>query len=231
VIPSSQIGPLFARADPRNWAQPGSDVFRRSQPGVWARDGWHGGVPWRSADRGQIYEIALAQINDSIAFEIHNILDISGFQNDLAARPGGEIGGARRLTLKYEYALQQNLGSKLGFIWETEGIDIDNGSYRADATRLGDGDEWRVSITVEKRLRYTAPRTIPAEMGAALNVMAPAFLSMFMHELVYGVLRDLDGGAAAAPQVSAPPSGQRQKRRDGRREQHDKKGRGGDGHD
>jgi hypothetical protein len=62
-------------------------------------------------------------------------------------------------------------------------------------------DRWRVSISVEKRLRYTSPQTVPVEINAALNVMAPAFLSLFMHELVYGVLKDMDGGAppAAAP--------------------------------
>jgi hypothetical protein len=204
VIPSSEVGLLFERADPRNWARPGSDFFKRSETGVWTRDGWQGGRPWPRPDRGQIYEIALAQINPSIAFEIHNILDISGFRNDLAGRKIEEIrdrsGKAASLTLKYEYSLCQNLGSKLGFIWESEGIDIDNGQYQAVATPDG-ADRWRVSISVEKRLRYTSPQTVPVEINAALNVMAPAFLSLFMHELVYGVLKDMDGGAppAAAP--------------------------------
>src|SRR6185369_7770309 len=73
IVPSARIAVLFDRADPRNWAQPGGDFFKRSESGVWTRNGWQGGRPWARADRGQIYEIALAQINDSIAFEIHNI--------------------------------------------------------------------------------------------------------------------------------------------------------------
>ena len=201
VIPFSQLGTLFSRADPRNWAQPDSEVFRRSEPGVWTRDGWQGGRPWPKPDRGQLYEIALAQINPSIAFEIHNILDISGFRNDLAGPDGAAASAAGELRLQYEYALQQNLGSKLGFIWEPEGIDIDNGWYEAIARPEG-GDRWRVSISVEKRLRYTSTQTIPVEISASLNVMAPAFLSLFMHELVYGVLKDLDGGDV--PAVARP---------------------------
>jgi len=194
LVPSAQLAALFDRADPRNWARDASDFFKRSEPGLWTRGGWQGGRPWAHADHGQIYEVALAQLNERIAFEIHNILDISGFQNDLAGRqvePSDD-----RLRVRYAYALQQNLGSKLGFIWEAEGIDIDNGHYQAEAVRAG-RDLWRVTISVDKHLRYALPQAAPAEIGPLLNVMAPAFLSLFMHEQVYGTLNDLDARSRA----------------------------------
>jgi len=203
LVPSAHLPELFRRADPRNWASDASDFFKRSEPGIWTHSGWHGPRPWQHADHGQIYEVALAQLNERIAFEIHNILDITEFRNDLAGRQVQRADD--RLEVGYAYALQQNLGSKLGFIWEPEGIDIDNGRYRAEAVRAGGngGDLWRVVISVDKRLRYTVPQAAPIEIGALLNVMAPAFLSLFMHEQVYGTLKDFDslhaGAALTAP--------------------------------
>jgi hypothetical protein len=206
LVPSSHLPELFRRADPRNWASDASDFFKRSEPGIWARGGWHGPRAWQEADRGQIYEVALAQLNERIAFEIHNILDITDFRNDLAGRQVQRADD--RLEVGYAYALQQNLASKLGFIWEPEGIDIDNGRYRAEAVRVGANgggsggvgreDRWRVTISVDKRLRYAVPQAAPAEIGPLLNVMAPAFLSLFMHEQVYSTLRDLNGAQGGA---------------------------------
>jgi hypothetical protein len=194
-LSTAEVEALFARADPRNWSRYSSALFKRSDPGLWTAGGWQE-RPWEREDGGEIYELVVSPINETFAIEIHNVLTISAFHDDLSARARAArpIADARSLTLMFEYALQQNLGTKLGFVWEPEGIDIDNGFYRADARRLGVEERWRVSISVEKRLRYTIPQTAPQEIGAVLNVMSPAFLSLFMHEYVYGAVRDLDRG-------------------------------------
>jgi hypothetical protein len=178
---------LLDSADPRNWARqqasdPRDRFFLRSDPGEWKQGQWtdvNDEEKWDTQGGGQIYELTHWQWNENIAAEVHNILNISDWTRTDS-------------SISYSYSLQRTVGSKLLIAWEPGGLDVDNGFYSAKGTPL-DGDRYSVTISVEKRVRYTTPRNNPAEWGTFFNLMAPALVSMLIRNLVYENLDRLTG--------------------------------------
>ena len=186
-LDDQQLQQLLHFADPRNWARPGNEFFLNSAPGLWRAGQWKDDDDpdrWTREKGGQIYEHTNWQWNTTSAADVHNILNISQF-----------VGSPH--SLRYDYSLQHTIGSNLTGIWEPGGLDVDNGHYSAVGTRKN--GRWLVTIDVEKRVRYTAPRVGPAEFGMFFNLMGPALVGMLIRKLVYGSLDELGVTAGQAP--------------------------------
>ncbi len=83
----------------------------------------------------------------------------------------------RETILDYTYSLSSSNWSKSIVIWDQGGLDVDQGSYTATLK----GTELEVEAT--KSVRFVAPRNGPYEIGLALNLMAPATISMLLSRL------------------------------------------------
>ena len=210
VMPTEFLAPFFRRAEPQNWSS-ASEFFLRSNPVREEKEDWVKiDAPWLASGEGGnkdglLYEIATAQINELVGSESHNILSISNFVNEFnRASTSAKVG--EKLVFQYDYALEEALGSKLGVLWEPEGLDVDGGRYSATATRQK-GDEWLVDVAVSKSLRYTLPENSPSELSSVLNTLAPALLTMFMKDLSLDTLNYVAALGASPPARTAPQAG------------------------
>ncbi len=159
---------LLANADPRNWKRAAADFFVASDPGVY-EDGRWTARPWTRAG-GLLREVVHWNWNGQNAVAFDNILRIDGLK-------------VTETSIDYRYSLFTCLQSRLLVVWDSGGLDVDDGRYHA-AYRGG-----VLEIEASKRVRFTAPANGPFEIALALNLMAPATLSMLMQNLV-SVSRD-----------------------------------------
>ncbi|MEO8211680.1 MAG: hypothetical protein ABI560_00720 [Myxococcales bacterium] len=177
---------LAAAADPRAWATPPNDcfaeVFRVEPDGdsyTSLPDGRPFGTPWN----GLFYERAQLAW-DELAFSVfENILQIS-FSTDLQ-RSGSKDDPA----IEMNFRLWECLDSRLGPLQRLGGLDVDEGYYRAWATR-GKGRVATTTIDTVKAVRYTNPSSgsnvmLPGPPGAwqFINYTAPAVLGYWMDDL------------------------------------------------
>ncbi len=158
---------LMVSADPRNWKTAASDFFAASDPGTY-QDGRWTPAPWPAgAQGGLLREMVHWNWNGSDEVAVDNILNIEA----LTIEP---------TSISYRYSLYTCLQSRLLVVWDSGGLDIDDGYYQANYD-LGSGV---LNIEASKRVRFTAPANGPFEIALALNLMAPATISMLMQKLV-----------------------------------------------
>ncbi|MEP6652162.1 MAG: hypothetical protein ABJA82_02325 [Myxococcales bacterium] len=177
---------LAASADPRAWATPSNDFFAEVFRVVPEGDSYSSlpdprpfGTPWK----GLFYERAQLAW-DELAFSVfENILQIS-FSTDLQ-RSGSEGDPA----IEMNFRLWECLDSRLGPLQRLGGLDVDEGYYRAWATR-GKGRVATTTIDTVKAVRYTNPSSgsnvmLPGPPGAwqFINYTAPAVLGYWMDDL------------------------------------------------
>jgi hypothetical protein len=202
-MPGTWAAELAANAHPLRWSTAVPDFFLKSSPAKRDEVGWYETTGWDSNEGGYLYEVTHWDWNESMSAEVHNILEITN-----VSTAGG---------ISYDYSLRECLRSNMGVTWEQGGLDVDEGFYRL---RISEPSAYRpgtktalkpeqiawnqgdvvVTISSEKSVRYTPPNVSPAEIGAILNLMAPATVSMLMRRLVL----DSVDPPASAPIASAP---------------------------
>ncbi len=155
---------LLSNADPRHWKHAAPDFFLASDSGVYDKGTWTP-RPWTSKDGGHLRETVHCNWNAENEVAVDNILRISNFRAD-----------AR--SISYDYSLYICLRSRMLVVWDSGGLDVDDGHYAATY------DGRRLSIKATKRVRFTAPPKGPFEIALALNLMAPATVSMLLQNLV-----------------------------------------------
>ncbi len=169
---AAEVSPVDAKrllfnADPRNWKTAAKDFFSASDPGVY-QDGVWTPKPWRAnAGGGMLRETVHWNWNGSEQVSVDNILNIDGLKID-------------NNSIAYRYSLSTCLQSRLLVVWDSGGLDIDDGEYEAHYNRTT-----RIfRIEASKRVRFTAPSDGSFEIALALNLMAPATISMLLQKLV-----------------------------------------------
>jgi hypothetical protein len=155
---------LLSNADPRNWKRAAPDFFLASDPGVYERGSWTP-QPWQRKDGGHLRETVHWNWNADNTVAVDNILSITNFKAD-----------AR--SISYDYSLYICLRSRMLVVWDSGGLDVDDGHYKATYHR------GTLRIKATKRVRFTAPPNGPFEIALALNLMAPATVSMLLQNLV-----------------------------------------------
>jgi len=166
-VSSDQARRLLSNADPRNWKTAAPDFFTASDPGIyedgkWTLKSWPSG-----AKSGLLRETVHWNWNGGDQVAVDNILNIEGLT----------IG---ETSIAYSYSLFTCLQSRLLVVWDSGGLDIDDGKYAAEY----DPSSGILQIEASKRVRFTAPANGPFEIALALNLMAPATISMLMQQLV-----------------------------------------------
>jgi hypothetical protein len=157
---------LLSNADPRNWKQAAPDFFLLSDPGVY-QDGKWTPRPWDRPDGGLLREQVHWNWNGVNPVAFDNILSIDGLEKS-------------EWSISYDYALYTSLQSRLLVVWDGGGLDVDEGYYAASY----DPESQTLNMTASKCVRFTAPGNGPFEIALALNLMAPATISMLMQKLV-----------------------------------------------
>lgn len=162
---------LLLNADPRNWKMAAPDFFTASDPGVYEKGTW---TPkdWPGETGGLLREMVHWSWNGDDEVSVDNILSIEGLKIEAN-------------SIKYDYSLYTCLQSRLLIVWDSGGLDIDAGDYDANY----EPSSGILKIEASKRVRFTVPANGPFEISLALNLMAPATISMLMQKLV-NVSRD-----------------------------------------
>ena len=168
-VSSQEAARLLANADPRNWKTAASDFFAASDPGIYVNGTWTP-KPWPDETGGLLREKVHWNWNGDTQVAVDNILSIE----DLKIEPN---------SIAYRYSLYTCLQSRLLIVWDSGGLDIDDGDYTASYSN------GTLKLTASKRVRFTVPATGAFEISLALNLMAPATISMLMQNLV-NVSRD-----------------------------------------
>lgn len=90
-------------------------------------------------------------------------------------------GYAKTLAITYTYQLVRCIQAKFASIWESGGLDVDQGSFTVawvDETKT-------LYVSGDKALRYSHEADIVPGFANMLNMLAPAVTSMLMKQLAY----------------------------------------------
>jgi hypothetical protein len=157
---------LLLNADPRRWKTAAADFFTASDPGIYENGTWTP-KPWPDETGGLLREMVHWSWNGDDEVSVDNILSIEGLE-------------IKKNSIKYTYSLYTCLQSRLLIVWDSGGLDIDAGHYTANY----DPSDGSLKIEASKSVRFTVPASGPFEISLALNLMAPATISMLMQKLV-----------------------------------------------
>lgn len=157
---------LLLNADPRRWKTAAPDFFTASDPGIYENGTW---TPkdWPDETGGLLREMVHWSWNGDDEVSVDNILSIEGMKIESN-------------SIAYDYSLYTCLQSRLLVVWDSGGLDIDAGHYTANY----DPSTGILRIEASKSVRFTIPAGGPFELSLALNLMAPATISMLLQKLV-----------------------------------------------
>jgi hypothetical protein len=187
---SASLEQIAACVDPRAWAtwpfwEAAYRVNLDGRGGFTRAPDEPAGQPWK----GLFYEYVSWDGDPGVMSAYQNLLDIT-FAVD--HRPDGTD------TIDLRYHLYQCLGSLLLARLQEGGVDVDHGLCTVEvqpAGRLDGHPDCRALTTVfEKNVRFgdlltrTTPGQGRAGTGLALDLMAPAVVGMWMHQLALGAV-------------------------------------------
>jgi hypothetical protein len=172
---------LVKFAFPSNWSKASNSFFKASELGTFVGSVFQ---PFKSdADLCRdwneplfLHENVRWAWNGDSDFETDNHFMIRVFDFADEAGPSKED-EEEETILEYSYSLSSCNWSKSVVVWDAGGLDVDQGSYRA-TFRAG-----KLKIVAVKSVRFVAPRNGPYEIAVALNLMAPATISMLLSRL------------------------------------------------
>ncbi len=165
-VTPEQAGRVLADADPRNWKHAAPDFFTASDPGTYREGRWTT-QPWPGDTGGLLRETVRWNWNAEDTVAVDNVLRIEDFQSSSA-------------RISYTYRLHTCLQSRFLVVWDSGGLDVDEGHYQA----VYDATSETLRIEASKSVRFTAPSNGPFELALSLNLMGPATVSMLLDKLV-----------------------------------------------
>lgn len=115
------------------------------------------------------------------------------------------LDGGLPVELSFKYRLRECKETQLFLASSRGGINVDDGETDIKWVQT-DGDDGLLYVTSSKKLRFASTREISSDQATALNLMAPAMLSMLMQRLaIDGVLGLVKPKAQASPPSVPPP--------------------------
>ena len=143
------------------------DFFSASDPGTYREGRWTAQA-WPANGRGGLLRETVRwnwNAEDTVA--VDNVLRIEDFE-------------ASSDRIAYTYRLHTCLQSRFLVVWDSGGLDVDQGHYQA----VYDPQSETIQIDASKSVRFTAPSNGPYELALSLNLMAPATVAMLLDRLV-----------------------------------------------
>jgi len=99
----------------------------------------------------------------------------------LVPRPSSEAGFETPHAITYTYRLVRCIQAKFASIWESGGLDVDQGSF----TVAWLPETHTLYVSGDKALRYSHEADVVPGFANMLNMLAPAVTSMLMKQLAY----------------------------------------------
>jgi len=220
-VSESEARKITTLAEPPNWKDAASSFFKQSVPGTWdVKEGrFCRDDAVSSRDHYQLLEFVEWDWSPQAPGGMVNVLDIrklttpdphglvslvidkTGQQNAPELHPGFE----KPIALgNYTFRLSRCVQAKFVSTWETGGLDVDQGSYRAAWLRSRDQSGMgTLFIEAIKAIRYSKQADVIPGFSMVLNLLAPALTSMLMNQLAYSGIRDSlakRGASTATPQ-------------------------------
>jgi hypothetical protein len=127
----------------------------------------------RTPSSGELAELVGAIVDKAGEESAHEAL--------LVPRPQSEEGFETAHAITYTYRLVRCIQAKFASIWESGGLDVDQGSFTVAWLK----DTQTLYVSGNKALRYSHEADIVPGFANMLNMLAPAVTSMLMKQLAY----------------------------------------------